>query len=510
MSPVALSLSIALTLMLVSVLSLRRPRSLSLPPGPPKLPLLGNMYNVPKYCPWEAYAQYSKELGSDIIHVGLPGASIVVLCSLQAARDLLDKRAAIYSDRRFLASQLPSYVICLELTPCHLQRRTHRRLFHKSLGGPAANRFRSQSLAHAQDLVRRLTEKPEAYAEHFDYVISASMISIAYGLDVAPTGDEYISTADAILDIFLEALTPGKFLVDAIPLLKHVPAWVPGAGFQHKAVQWKREIREWLDTPFQAAKQMMDEGSARPSFTMDNLREMEHSEVSYISEDDIKYVAGTIYSAGKDTTRLALRVFVRGILENRAAQRNAQQQIDKVLGCKPGHRLPTFEDEPDLPWVTACVKETLRWWPVLPLGLARCTSAEDVYEGHRIPAGSFVLPNVWAILHDETVYPDPESFKPERFLLPDGRLNLDVPDPDIAIFGFGRRICAGQQMGWNTVWIMVASMLAAFDITKARDESTGEVIEPSVGHTSEIMDAPVPFKCSIQRRFVNRPVLDEL
>jgi len=103
---------------------------------------------------------------------------------------------------------------------------------------------------------------------------------------------------------------------------------------------------------------------------------------------------------------------------------------------------------------------------------------DDFYNGYLIPGGSTVLGNVWAILHNPDVFPDPERFLPEHFLpeelggtLPDGA--SDFPD---AAFGFGRRACPGQHMAYSSVWLTVASMLAVFDIDKAKDKD-GEVIE---------------------------------
>ncbi|KAJ7352357.1 cytochrome P450 [Mycena albidolilacea] len=485
-----------LCLAFVPILYLRWRRSLPFPPGPRKLPLIGNLLVMPSYCQWEVYAQWSKELDSDIIHLAVPGASIIILSSIEAAKDLLDKRSAIYSDRPRLAMfhDLMGGDMFFGFGQYGNIWRTHRRLSHRALDGAAANRFQPQTLKAAHDLLRRLLEKPEAFAEHFDHVVGANMISVAYGLDVAPSGDPFLDAGDAVLDILQETLIPGRFLVNTIPILRYVPSWVPGAGFKRQAAQWKKEMEEHVDQPFQAAKRNMNDGLIRPSFTMDNLRSLDGSADDDAREEDIKNVAGSIYAAGKDTTRFALRVFVRGILENPEAQKKAQEEIDAVV--RPGH-LPDFADEADLPWVTACVKETLRWWPILPLGLTRFIGVEDVYRGYRIPAGSYVMPNAWAMLQDETVYPDPEAFKPERFLL-DGKLNPAVRDPD-ASFGFGRRVCAGKDMAWNTLWITVASMLATFEISKATTEN-GEVIEPPPGHTSEILDCPLPFECSIKPR----------
>ncbi|KAJ7430597.1 hypothetical protein FB451DRAFT_1382134 [Mycena latifolia] len=81
-------------------LYLRRNRSqLPLPPGPAKLPLVGNLFDVPANSQWEKYMEWSKEYDSDIIHLNLAGQSVIVLSSLEATTALLEKRSSIYSDR---------------------------------------------------------------------------------------------------------------------------------------------------------------------------------------------------------------------------------------------------------------------------------------------------------------------------------------------------------------------------------------------------------------------------
>jgi len=109
-----------------------------------------------------------------------------------------------------------------------------------------------------------------------------------------------------------------------------------------------------------------------------------------------------------------------------------------------------------------------------------------------------VIPNAWAMLHDETVYPEPFEFKPERFMN-DGQINPAVRDPDHAVFGFGRRICPGRYMAFASAWIAVASLIAVFDMKKAVDEN-GETIEPTQEYLSSLVVLPVPFKCAIKPR----------
>ena len=74
-------------------------------------------------------------------------------------------------------------------------------------------------------------------------------------------------------------------------------------------------------------------------------------------------------------------------------------------------------------------------------GVNHANTSEDVYQGYRIPAGSTVLANQWAVLHDPSIFPDPFKFKPERWLDADGKLLIDskAPIPTKCAFGFGRR-----------------------------------------------------------------------
>lgn len=96
-----------------------------------------------------------------------------------------------------------------------------------------------------------------------------------------------------------------------------------------------------------------------------------------------------------------------------------------------------------------------------------------------------------AILHDEERYPDPEPFKPSRFLTADGQLNPEVPDPS-EIFGYGRRICPGRYFATDVVWLAAANILASFFIEK-RVDKFGNVIEPSGEFTTGMMRQVISF-----------------
>ncbi|KAJ6568897.1 cytochrome P450 [Mycena capillaripes] len=474
-----------------------RRHKLPLPPGPPKLPLVGNLFDVPSTHQWKSYARWSKQYDSDIIHLDLAGTSVIVLSSFEAVDALFEKRSSLYSDRGDfpMVNELMGWYFNIALMKYGEEWRIHRRLVQGALNAKAVRKYEPAELVGTHALLGRLLHTPEDFMNHFRQMAGEIIMSMAYGIDVLPSNDPYVSLAHKAVRTFSVAAVPGAYLVDTFPILKHVPRWFPGAGFQRAAEEGSRLSRGMLELPFAETKRQMDSGVAPPSFTADGLQALNDPDKElYYKEHHVKQAAGTMYIGGADTTVAALGTFILAMLAFPEAQKKAQAEIDSFTG---GKYLPSFEDEVSLPYISALVKEVMRWENVAPFAIPRLLVNDDEYCGYRLPGGSIVVGNAWGILHDERVYPDPHKFKPERFLL-DGKLNPAVKDPDAA-FGFGRRRCAGRHMALSSIWITVVSILATFDITKAVDEH-GNVVEPSYEYLSGIISTPLPFKCTITPR----------
>ncbi|KAK7046397.1 cytochrome P450 [Favolaschia claudopus] len=508
---------ITLCITLGTVLYARRKRSaLPLPPGPKKRAFFGNIFDIPQTHPWEAYMAWSKELNSDILHLDLAGTSLIVLSSPKAADALLEKRSALYSDRPRLPMlvELMGWDFNVAMMKYGDEWRAHRRLFNQRFTAKASLQYRPQQLVATHHLLQNLLNEPDSFMNHFRQWASEIIMAVAYGIDVLPSEDPYVSLAYEAVETLSYAGVPGRFIVDSLPFLKYVPSWFPGAKFRRQAKEWRKISTQLGDVPFKETKRRMELGTAKPSFTADTLNALKDSTEEYYTESTVRATSATMYLGGADTTVSALGSFVLGMLANPAAQRKAQALIDAVTG---GKSLPDYADRDALPYVDAIVKEVLRWKNVGPMAIPHFLAVEDEYQGYRIPANSIVVGNTWAILHDETVYPDPYAFNPERFLREDGTLNPEVPSPDEA-FGYGRRRCPGRHMADAGLWVAIASILASFDITKAMDEH-GREIEPSYEFDAGFIkyvslslmlcskpmcgilySAPLPFKCSIQPR----------
>jgi cytochrome P450 len=135
-----------------------------------------------------------------------------------------------------------------------------------------------------------------------------------------------------------------------------------------------------------------------------------------------------------------------GMLSNPSVITKAHEELDRVVGSS---RTPTFEDEPNLPYLRQIIKETLRWRPINKLGANHYATQDDWYEGFFIPKGSIVMVNWWALHYDEKRWKDPEKFDPDRM---EGRTmsaaeeaaSGDPMDRSHFSYGGGRRICPGK------------------------------------------------------------------
>lgn len=335
-------------------------------------------------------------------------------------------------------------------------------------------------------LLCRLAQSPEDFLKHLRLHVEQLLFEAVYGLHVATSEDKHVQNVHDVLDTFSEAARPVVYLVESIPIIKHIPSlWL----YKRSAAQMRTIVKEMLEAPFTDAKNHMSQIGHQGSYVSDLLEEQE-------PEEDIKKTAAVVMGGGFDTTIASVTAFILAMIIYPEVQQKAQEEIDRVVGR---HRMPTFEDRAALPYVFAVFKETLRWHTVAPQGLPHMLKEDNIYNGVLIPAGSTIIANIWGMLHDHDVYPDPMSFKPERYFSADGKLDLSSNDPAQCAFGFGRRVCAGMFLAENSLWVLIARILSTMKISHAYD-SQGRKIDVELKPSTGVVSQPSPFRCSIVPR----------
>ncbi|GAB7350137.1 hypothetical protein MBLNU459_g0808t1 [Dothideomycetes sp. NU459] len=315
------------------------------------------------------------------------------------------------------------------------------------------------------------------------------MLNILYGYKPSSYGsDPLVALINKVMAEFSQAVVVGAWIVDLIPWLRFLPAWLPGMGFKQLGRQWKADSDRVMNIPADFAKDQLARKVARPSYVERLLRMNPDAE----DEKHIRQSAMALYSGGADSTAAGLNFFYLAMTAFPEVQRKAQEEIDRTIGAG---RLPSFQDRENLPYVEAVVKEVLRWRPLAPLGPPHVADQDDEFEGFRIPKGAMIMPNIKGFSIDPLLYDRPEKFDPDRFLTPN-----EARSPHTYVFGFGRRICPGRLLADSNMFLAIAQSLAVFHISKEVDEKSGKPLEPNTGTTAGLVAHPLPFRCGIAPR----------
>lgn len=148
------------------------------------------------------------------------------------------------------------------------------------------------------------------------------------------------------------------------------------------------------------------------------------------------------------------------LLNNPEIMSKAQQELKDVIGM---NNIVEESHLPNLHYLDAVLKETLRLHPALPLLIPKRPSQSAVVNGYTIPEGTKVFLNVYAIHRDPQLWESPLEFQPGRFLTPSTNLDYSGNNMKYLPFGSGRRICAGLPLAEKMVMFMLASLLHSFD-----------------------------------------------
>ncbi|KAJ8581858.1 cytochrome P450 [Rhizopogon salebrosus TDB-379] len=481
-----------------SWLKKRDTKGLPLPPGPTPLPYVGNVIGVDTDHPWLAYSKWASEYG-EIVYSRLFSQDIVILNSERVARDLLDRRSHNYSTRPpplmrvldFFGVEFSSIFL-----PYSDRWRLHRRIFHQAFRSEAAPSFRPIQMRNAHSMVLNLLNSSEEFGTHFHTFSTSIIMSIVYDYATLPRDDPFIALVEQSLEISVRELRPEvAAIVGEFPILEKLPPWFPGASFVRGAILQRSLVPRIVDIPFEHVKKNMAAGTAAPSMVSDALHRVaekaKDEQEAALLEKAVKEASSSGYAAASETTTSTLHVFLLAMVLYPEVQARAQEEIDSVIG-EGLKRLPDWDDRASMPYVDAVIRETLRWFPVVPLGIPHGTVNDDVYEGYYIPKGATIMANTWSMARNPEKYPNPTMFMPERHMskVASEESQTNGPDDISFAFGFGRRVCVGRYVADASLFAAVVNILAVFRVERAPGWDVGPDCE-GVKWTGGVTTHPV-------------------
>ncbi|KAF3043079.1 hypothetical protein E8E11_004042 [Didymella keratinophila] len=445
---------------------IRRRQDSKLPPGPPRLPILGNLHQAPKEAVWVTYQQWVEQYGP-LVFLNFGGTDVLLVGNHELAKDLLDKKANIYSSRprMVMAQALTCKSKHIMFKPFDEDFLLHQRLEAPVLSPRASACYTAIQDLESNQLLKNLLQSND-FPKEFERFAASIVYSIAFGIRII-TGEEWqLQTSHECLKNFTIAGKVGAWIVDLFPSLNNLPA---------PLMPWKQTAETWY--------QMWE------NLHMSNMQDaLKREGWNWIAWD-----LGILCDAGVETTQVQLQIFILACIAYPEWSATAHKELDDVVGA---NRLPGSGDLSNLPYLQAVVEENFRWRHIVPAGIPHATTQDDYYKGYLIPKGSVVVPVFSAMRSNSSAFDSPEVFRPERWIGKSQPTN----------FGYGRRVCPGRFIARNSLAIAMARLLWAFNV-RSKDGSKISVAEDMF--TTGFVSGPKPFVAVFEPRPKERRSLVE-
>ncbi|XP_015894363.1 geraniol 8-hydroxylase [Ziziphus jujuba] len=435
-------------------------RSKRLPPGPKPLPIIGNLLELGEK-PHKSLAKLSKRFGP-IMSLKLGQVTTIVVSSASMAKEVLQTHDQFFSNRTIPDSlkACKHDEFCLPFLPVSTRWKNLRKICNTYLfSGKVLNGNQNLRNKKVEELLANVTEtmsKGEALdIGRAAFKTTLNLLSTTiFSLDLAdPIGDNARELKGTVWGILEEVGTPN--LADYFPFLKKIdPQGIRKRSTIHlaKLIQLFNQI---INKRLQFRRKMP--GSISDSDMLDTLVNISEQNCEDMDKTRIGRLFVDLFVAGTDTTSATVEWAMAELLSNPEILSKAKAELDQVIG--KGNQVKE-SDTAKLPYLQAIIKETFRLHPAVPLLLPRRAEADVEISGFTVPKGAQILVNAWAIGRDSSMWENPNSFKPERFLGSD----IDVRGQSFELipFGSGRRICPGLPLAMRMLYLILGSLIHSF------------------------------------------------
>ncbi|XP_004512032.1 cytochrome P450 71D8-like [Cicer arietinum] len=470
-----------------------------LPPGPRKLPLIGNLHQLAfaSKLPHHALKILSHKYGP-LMHLQLGEISTVIVSSPKFAKEVMKTHDVVFANRpKLLSPQILAYGFKdIVFSPYGDYWRQMRKIC--VLEVLSVKRVQSFSYIR-EDETTKFIKSIKSFSgstinltSRIFSVINSIISRAAFG-DKSEDQDEFVSLIRKAI-----ALSGGLELDDLFPSMKPIHILT---GMKSKFEKIHKRVDKILDNVVRKHEEKRaitkDEKKieAEKEDLVDVLLRVQQSGSLDIQMtiNNIKAVIWDIFVAGTDTSSTTIEWSMSEMMKNPRVRDKAQAELREAFR---GKDKICETDMHQLTYLNLVIKETLRLHPPSPLLVPReCYELTNI-DGYDIPKKTTILINAWAMGRDPEHWSDAERFIPERF---DGSfIDFKGNNFEYIPFGAGRRMCPGMSFGLASVMFPLALLLYHFNWElpnhmKPHDFDMIEHFGMTVGRKNELCLIPTVY-----------------
>uniref|UniRef100_W5M2Y9 Uncharacterized protein n=1 Tax=Lepisosteus oculatus TaxID=7918 RepID=W5M2Y9_LEPOC len=489
LSTVTLLLAAVIVISVVYIFMGSTPESAKTPPGPPALPLLGNLLSLDLKRLDLSLVELSKTYGS-VFTVHLGPMRVVVLAGYKTVKEALVDYPEEFGSRLITPifhdiNQGHGIIFANGNSWKEMRRFALSNLRDFGMGRKGSEEKIIEEIQYLTEVFEAHGGKPFDTTEPVNCAVSNIISSIVYGdrFDYAdPVFQAMVKRANHMIKL---SGSPAIQLYNIFPFL----------GFLLKArKKILMEVAENIADMKNIVKQLQqtlqehDKRGFVDAFLI-KQQELSGQRDSHFHDDNLIHASGNMFGAGTETTGTTLRWGLLLMAKYPHIQKKVQEEIEKVVGTKQ----PRAEHRRSMPYTDAVIHEIQRLANVVPLNLPHMTAADVHFQGYFIKKGTPVFPLLTSVLQDETQWETPHQFNPAHFLDPEGQF---VKKDAFMAFSAGRRACLGESLA-RMLFLIFTSLLQKFTFSPPPGVQESELdLTPVLGLT---MNPSLHQLCALRR-----------
>ncbi|MCL7031221.1 hypothetical protein MKW94_010292 [Papaver nudicaule] len=456
-----------ITFLVVLFKQQRRNAKWILPPGPRRLPVIGNLHQLGSDLLHVSLEKLSKQYGP-LMYLQLGSIPTLVVSSAEMAKEIMKTHDLVFSNRPTLYAAKKLFYGCSDIgfaTYGEYWREARKIAILELLSAKRVLSYRAvreEEVALAIELIRQSSSSfvPVNLSEILLCLLNNIVCRVAFSVKYFSVQGEGDNNSKTKFNLMLQEtgnLIAGFSTADLFPWM----GWIHKFdGLDTRLEKNYRQFDEFFNKVIEA--HLNTSKSRKPDvedFVDVLLRVQEDTSQSIrLTTNQMKGIIKDVFVAGTDTSAAALVWTMTELIRNPIIMKRVQEEVRTETGTKD---MVEESDLHKLSYTKLVIKEALRLHPPVPLLLPRETREKCTIDGYDIPMKTTVLINAKAISTDPKYWKEPDEFRPERFL--DSNIDYKGQDFELIPFGGGRRGCPGINFSAVLVELVLANLLHSFD-----------------------------------------------